>query len=68
MYKVIAVLQFFLVSAKVIVLVHFFTLTHSMRQSNFDLSRSAYSNALKILLIKVETSYLDQMFPKLCIK
>jgi len=41
-------------------------LTHSTWLSiEIDLSRSAYSKAFSILFIKLETSYLDQMFPKL---
>jgi len=44
-----------------------YSFNHSTLQSNsFDLSWSAYSDALKILFMKVETLYLDQMFPKLC--
>jgi len=42
------------------------SLTHSTRQSTrIDLSRSAYSKAFNILLIELDISYLEQMFPKL---
>jgi len=40
--------------------------THSTWLSiRIDLSRSAYSETFNILLIELETSYVEKMFPKL---
>jgi len=37
-----------------------------IQQNSFDLNKTAYFDVLNILFIKLETSYLELMFPKHC--